>query len=516
MNLTHGRSGFVYLIGAGPGDPGLLTLKGRDCIARADVILYDYLAHHGLLTHARPETELVYAGKVGGLHNQGQEQINEMLVEKARQGKVVARLKGGDPFIFGRGGEECEALVAAGIPFEIVPGITAAVGAAAYAGIPLTHREYTASVTLVTGHEFHGKETTGIDWPSLANGTGTLVFYMGMKNLPRIAANLLENGRSPETPVALVRWGTRPEQEVLTGTLATIYQLARQRNFKAPAVTIVGEVVQLRETLRWFDNRPMFGVGVLVTRAVDQAGELQHVLEDRGAYVYSCPTIAITPPESFAELDEALGRLETFNWLIFTSANGVRVFFQRLHALGRDSRALGGCRVAAVGPKTAEGLAAYGIHPDLLPAGYHAEGLVDAFGDLEVSGLRALYPKADLARDVLVSRLTQRGMAVTAPVAYCTTLPEAVPRVILAALEERRIQCVTFTSSSTVTNLAHLVGENRLIHLLEPVAVAAIGPVTAAACRDLGLAVHIEPAEATVSALAAAVIRHFTVRLPGE
>jgi uroporphyrinogen III methyltransferase / synthase len=512
MNTKRFSKGLVYLIGAGPGDPGLITLKGRDCIARSDVILYDYLAHKGLLAFARPEAELIYAGKVGGSHNREQWQINDMLVEKALQGKVVARLKGGDPFIFGRGGEECEALVAAGIPFEIIPGITAAVGAAAYAGIPLTHRDFTTSVSLVTGHESNCKDASGIDWHSLASGTGTVVFYMGMKNLPQIVANLVNHGRPAQTPVALVRWGTRPEQEVLTGTLADIVELARRSGFKAPAVTIVGEVVRLRETLRWFDCRPLFGVGVLVTRATDQAGAFSRLLEGYGATVFECPTITIEPPENFAEVDDAIGQLAQFDWLIFTSANGVRVFFERLQTLGLDSRALGGRRIAAIGPKTAELLASHGIRPDLLPTGYHGEGLVAAFGRHAVAGMRALYPKADRAREVVVTGLTELGMAVTAPVAYRTTAPDAVPRELLAALEERRVHCATFTSASTVGNLAALLGENRLIHLLEDVAVAAIGPVTAAACRELGLRVDIEPDEATVEALTAALLDHFSSR----
>ena len=290
---------------------------------------------------ARRDAELIYAGKVGGAHNREQWQINEMLVEKAQKGKVVARLKGGDPFIFGRGGEECEALVTAGIPFEVVPGVTAAIGAAAYAGIPLTHRDFTTSVSFVTGHESSGKEVSGIDWEQLSLGSGTLVFYMGMKNLPQIAANLIVHGRASQTPVALVRWGTRPEQDVLTGTLADIAEKAQKEGFKAPAVIIVGEVVRLRDKLRWFDTRPLFGKGILVTRATDQAGDFSRLLEGYGAHVLECPTIVVTPPESFEDLDGELRTLAAYDWLIFTSVNGVRFFFERLQALGFDSRAIG-------------------------------------------------------------------------------------------------------------------------------------------------------------------------------
>ncbi len=309
---TSYKKDYVYLIGAGPGDPGLITVKGRECIARADVIMYDYLANDELLRHAKPGAELIYAGKVGGAHNREQRQINELLVAKAREGKVVARLKGGDPFVFGRGGEECEALVAAGIPFEVVPGVTAGIGAPAYAGIPLTHRHVTTSVAFVTGHEHPGKEVSEIDWERLSLGSGTVVFFMGMRNLPEIAANLIAHGRAPETPVALIRWGTRPEQEVLTGTLADIADKAGKANFKAPAITVVGEVVRLREELRWFDNRPLFGKAVLVTRAADQAGAFAGLLAGHGAHVYECPTIELVPPEDYGELDRAIRTLARF------------------------------------------------------------------------------------------------------------------------------------------------------------------------------------------------------------
>ena len=510
MTLKSEKNGYVYLIGAGPGDPGLLTLKGKECIARADIILYDYLAHKELLSFARGDAELIYAGKVGGAHNREQWQINEMLVEKAQKGKVVARLKGGDPFIFGRGGEECEALVTAGIPFEVVPGVTAAIGAAAYAGIPLTHRDFTTSVSFVTGHESSGKEVSGINWEQLALGSGTLVFYMGMKNLSQITANLIVHGRVSQTPVALVRWGTRPEQDVLTGTLADIAEKAQKEGFKAPAVVIVGEVVRLRDKLRWFDTRPLFGKGILVTRATDQAGDFSRLLEGYGAHVLECPTIVVTPPESFEDLDRELRTLAAYDWVILTSVNGVRFFFERLQALGFDSRALGSCRVAAVGSKTAEALAAHGIRPDLLPSGYHAEGIVRKFAELNVAGQKVLYPKADRARDVIPKGLAELGMEVVSPVAYQTAVPDSISREALDALEERRIHCVTFTSSSTVSNLAALVGENRLIHLLQGVAVASIGPVTSATCRELGLRIDLEPEKSTIEELTEAIVAHYS------
>ena len=501
--------GFVYLIGAGPGDPGLITVKGRDCLARAQVVLYDYLANDELLRLAPDGAELIYAGKVGGEHNREQSQINELLVEKALSGKVVARLKGGDSFIFGRGGEECEALVEAGIPFEVVPGITAGIGASCYAGIPLTHRGVTTSVAFVTGHESHGKASSEIDWEGLSLGSGTVVFYMGIKNLPHITESLMAHGRAPETPVALIRWGTRPEQEVLTGTLRDIVHKSREAGFKAPAITVVGEVVNLRESLRWFDNRPLFGRSVLVTRGADQAGEFTSKLERLGARVYGCPTIEIKPPRDYRDLDLAIRELESFDWIVFTSYNAVKYFFGRLGDLGLDTRALGRCRVCAVGPKTAAALAPFGLRADLVPRDYKAEGVVAAFATLEISGKRILFPKGDRAREVVPDELTRMGAQVTAPVAYLNETPSEIPAEALQALEERRVDCVTFTSSSTVQNLAGILGDNHFLHLMDGVLVASIGPVTSKSCRDLGLDVHLEPAEYTLDALAAQLVGHY-------
>jgi uroporphyrinogen III methyltransferase/synthase len=509
MNRKPDKKGYVYLVGAGPGDPGLITVKGRDCIGRADVIIYDYLANKGLLGYALPDTELIYAGKVGGAHNHEQWQINELLVNKAIQGNTVVRLKGGDPFVFGRGGEECEALAVAGVPFEIVPGITSGIAAPAYAGIPLTHRDFTTSVAFVTGHESHGKEASEIDWEKLSLGSGTLVFYMGIKNLAQIVENLLAHGRLPETPVALVRWGTRPEQEVLTGTLTDIVEKARKASFKPPAVTVIGEVVNLREKLRWFDNRPLSGKGILVTRSADQAGEFTRLLTGHGAHVFECPSISIIPPESYDDLDHAITSLHCFNWLIFTSYNGVKHFFHRLHALKLDSRALALCRVCAVGPKTSAALAVHGIRADLVPADYKAEGVVEAFKSLDVADKTALFPRADRARDVIPAGLRKLGMEVEAPVAYCNVTPEDLPHNVLEAMEGKRIHCAAFTSSSTVENLAAMVGENRLLHLLDGVRIASIGPITSKACRELGLQVAVEPAEHTIEALTAGIVKLF-------
>lgn len=503
------HAGQVTLIGAGPGDPGLITVRGRECMGAADVIVYDYLANAALLRHAKQGAELIYAGKIGGAHNHEQSQINDLLVKLAMEGKRVARLKGGDPFIFGRGGEECEALAAAGITFEVVPGVTAGIGAAAYAGIPLTHRQVTTSVAFVTGHEHPEKDESEIDWEKLSLGSGTVVFYMGVKNLQAITCNLTRHGRSPDTPVALVRWGTRPEQEVLIGTLADIAGQAKRAGFKAPAVTIVGEVVNLRESLRWFDNRPLFGKGFLVTRTAEQAGDFTRLLASQGAAVYECPTIKLVSPPSFDEMDGAIADLPNFDWLILTSANAVSFFFERLAASGRDSRALGGCSVCAVGPKTAAAIKEHGIIPDLVPEDYKAEGVVAEFRKRAPVGTRFLYPRADKAREVITTALADMGGVVVAPVAYCNTLPDELQSDALLALEEGRIDCVTFTSSSTVENLARMLGENRFLRLLERTAIAAIGPVTAKTCRELGLDVHISPETYTLDAMTDAIVRYF-------
>ena len=503
------QKGKVYLIGAGPGDPGLITVKGQECIARADVVIYDHLANEELLSFASADAELIYAGKVGGIHNREQRQINELLVEKALAGKVVARLKGGDPFVFGRGGEECEALADAGILFEVVPGVTAGIGAPAYAGIPLTHRDVTTSVAFVTGHEHPGKETSEIDWERLSLGSGTVVFYMGMKNLPQITENLIAHGRSPETPVALIRWGTRPEQQILIGTLVDIAGKAGKAGFKAPAIIVVGEVVKLRGKLRWFDNRPLSGRGILVTRAVEQAGEFSVMLAELGARVHECPTISIVPPDDYSELDGAIASLGGFQWLIFTSVNAVKYFFARLALQGLDTRAIGSCRVCAVGPKSAAALLSCGVKADLVPDDYKAEGVIAAFRAIDVKGKRFLFPMGDKARDVIPSGLTGLGGEVIAPVAYCNVIPAFLPDPVMLALEEKKIDCVTFTSSSTVENLCAMLGENRFLHLLEGVAVAAIGPVTARTCRDLGLEVRIEPDKYTLEALSEAMVKYF-------
>lgn len=501
-------NGIVYLVGAGPGDPTLITLRGVECLKSADVVVYDYLANEQLLSHAPDAAERIYAGKIGGRHNQCQDEINNLLAAKAAAGKVVVRLKGGDPFVFGRGGEECEALREAGIPFEVVPGVTAAVGASAYSGIPLTHRDITASVAFVTGHEGE-KNESNIDWDRLSLGGGTVVFYMGVSTLRRNMQRLVEHGRSNTTPVALVRWATTDCQQVLVGTLADIADRAEECGFKPPAITIVGEVVALREKLQWFEKRPLCGKKIVVTRAAEQAGEFTTKLALHGATVLECPTIRLVAPESWQLLDLAIRELPDYDWLVLTSVNAVRFFFQRLDTLGLDARALTGCRICAVGPKTAAEVRSFGIKPELVPTDYKAEGVVDEFSRLDMHGSRVLFPRADKARDVIPRELKRMGAHVDSPVVYRNIFPDRLPPETLFALEKRSVDCITFTSSSTVQNLAAMMGEEMMLDMLKGVVVASIGPITSKSCRDLGLKVDIEPQSYTLDALVEALEAHF-------
>jgi len=509
--MTNGdavKKGKAYLVGAGPGDPGLLTLKGRDVLGLADVVIYDYLANEAFLEYAPPHAERIYVGKKGGDHTMTQEAINRLLVEKARD-RIVVRLKGGDPFVFGRGGEEAQELAAAGIDFEIVPGVTAAVAVPAYAGIPLSHRDYASSMAFITGHERadgappEGKE--GIDWGKLSSGIGTLVFFMGVKNLPEIATRLMEHGRSPQTPVAVIRWGTTPEQRTVTGTLADIVDKVREAALKPPAVIVVGDVVRLRESLNWFETKPLFGKTVLVTRAREQASDFRKALEERGARCVEFPTIAITPPASWDPLDAALASLDRYDWLIFTSVNGVRFFMDRLWAAGRDVRALAGIRLAAIGPKTAESLEGMGLRLDVVPEEYRAESLLEALGEEAVRGRRFLLPRAAQARDVLPQTLRRWGADVDVVPAYETVPAGKGADRVAAMLERGEIHVVTFTASSTVRFFVQALADRDVPKLLEKTVVACIGPITADTARSLGIHPAVIADEYTIPGLVRAL-----------
>lgn len=502
----------VYLLGAGPGDPGLLTLKARDVLAAADVVIYDALANDSLLGHARPDAELIYVGKVAGNHALPQREINALLVRKAKEGKVVARLKGGDPYIFGRGGEEAEELLAAGVPFEEVPGISSTIAAPAYAGIPLTHRDFASSVTIITGHENPDKPGSVHNWQALARSASTLVFVMGMKNLPDIVRNLLDAGMDPQTPAALVYRGATPRQRSLTAALRDLPQAAREAHFTNPAVIVVGKVVSLHDKLNWFEQKPLLGKSIVVTRAREQASGLAGGLAELGAEVIQCPTIEIRPLPEYAALDAAVARLADYAWLIFTSVNGVRHFWLRLEAAGKDSRALGPCKVAAIGPATADALLARGIRPDFVPERYVAEGVVEGLLAREggqLAGRRMLLPRAAKARDVLPVELGKAGALVDVLPAY-ETIPAAGRRgAVLERLEEGSLSCVTFGSSSTVENFLSLIPAEKLKEHPET-RLAAIGPITARTLREHGLEAHIQPEEYTIPALVKTITDYFT------
>jgi len=500
--------GKVFLVGAGPGDPGLFTLRGVECLSRAEVVVYDYLASPKLLDYAPPEAERIYVGKQAGKHTLSQEEINRLIVARAQAGCVVVRLKGGDPFVFGRGGEEALALAAAGVPFEVVPGVTSVVAVPAYAGIPLTHRDYTSGVAIFTGHEGAEKAESSLDWEKIAGLPATLVFLMGVGNLKGIAQRLMQYGRSPKTPVACIQWGTTPRQRTVVGTLADIGRVAEEAGLRPPAVIVVGEVVRLRERLDWFSRRPLSGRRIVVTRAREQASALSSQLSALGAEVLEVPTIKIEPPESYAALDEAVSRLAEYDWVVFTSVNGVECFFQRVWALGKDVRIFAGVKVCAIGPATAGRLEDLGLRPDFMPREYRAEGIVAGLGD-RVSGLRVLIPRAEEARQVLPEELARAGAEVTVVAAYRTVRTDSGKAELIAALEEGSVAAITFTSSSTVRNLLELLGRERL-DLLSGVVLASIGPITSRTLAEWGLQADVQPEEYTIPALVEALVRWFT------
>lgn len=496
----------VALVGAGPGDPGLLTLRGRELLERAEVVIYDYLANPALLDFVPPAAERIYVGKKSGEDPAYQENINALLLEKARAGKLVVRLKGGDPFIFGRGGEEAEALRAAGIPYEVVPGVTAGYAVPAYAGIPITHREVTSTVAFVTGHADPESPESPVRWEKLATATGTLVLYMAWRNLGAIARKLIECGRAPQTPVAVIRWGTTPLQEAVTGTLADIAARVAERGLKPPTVTVVGEVVSLRDTLAWFERLPLFGQRIVVTRARRQAGALVRGLRERGALPIELPTIELRDPESFEPLDRAVRELECYDWLVFTSANSVAKFFARMEAAGRDARAIRG-RLCAIGPATAEELGRHGLLADRVAAEYRAEGVLEALAGEALAGRRVLIPRAAVARDLLPRELEARGARADVVDAYRTVAPEIAPETLRRLVPqafggsgETGADLITFTSSSTAENCP---AELRAIPA------ASIGPITTETARKLGFRVVVEAREYTVDGLLAALERYF-------
>jgi uroporphyrinogen III methyltransferase/synthase len=497
------RSGTVYLVGAGPGDPGLLTVRGRDILSQADAVVYDRLANPLFLHLARPDAVLIDVGKVVGRHAMTQEEINRTLVEQARLGRSVCRLKGGDPFVFGRGGEEALECRAAGIPFEVVPGVTSSIAAGAYAGIPVTHRNVATSFAVITGHENPDKPETQVDWPGLARGADTLVFLMGIGNLPEITAQLIKHGRDAETPAAVVQWGTWPCQKVLVGTLADIAEQVAAAGLKPPAVTIVGHVAALRESLCWFENRPLFGRRIVVTRSRTQASDLTERLAELGAEPIELPVIAIAARDVSERVSALLADGVPYDWLVFTSTNAVELFCDALWAAGADSRALAGCRLGAVGSATAEALRSRGLRADFVPTSFSAADFTAQFPD--TAGARVLFPCAAAAGETIVAELTAHGARVDALPLYDTVADALDVDAVRARFAAGEVEAVTFTSSSTVRNFRTLLPDVPL----DGLCLAAIGPKTAETMAELGLAVSLTAPASRLDSLVEALVSWF-------
>jgi uroporphyrinogen III methyltransferase/synthase len=484
----------VYLVGAGPGDPGLITVKGRQILERADSILYDHLANDRLLDLAPPQAERVYVGKKRSAHEFSQEEISQMLIDRARRGWTVVRLKGGDPFIFGRGGEEIEALAGAGIPFEVVPGVTVPLGVAAYTGVPLTHRAHTSAVTFVTGHNVEA-----IDWNRIG-ASETIVLFMGLVNFPAIARELIAHGRAPSTPAMAVRWATRPDQETIAGTLEDLPGRIAERELKPPATIVIGEVVALRERFNWYERLPLFGRRIAITRDRRQAAELAAPLEALGAETLLLPLIEIREAADPGPLDQAIARLDSYDWLIFTSVNGVRYFVDRLDRSAFDLRSLK-AKICAIGPATRAAVEALHLKVDRMPEEYVAESLVEAFAADDLSCRRILLPRAAVARDLVPSELMRRGATVDVVEAYRTAIPENAAQRAREVLA-RKPHWIAFTSSSTVNNFVEAAGAEAL----SGVKIASIGPITSATVREHDLQVDAEANPHTTAGLVQAII----------
>jgi uroporphyrinogen III methyltransferase/synthase len=504
--VTEGK---VFLVGAGPGDTGLITVRGKQLIDSADAVVYDALANTALLPPGTRETgtpELYYVGKRGGAKNTvTQEEINALLVKLAREGKRVVRLKGGDPFVFGRGSEEAQALNDSSVSFEVVPGVTAGIAAPAYAGIPVTHRTLATSVTFVTGHEDPAKPGTQTNWTALAKAGGTIVLYMGVKTLAGISTALIEGGLPGEIPTAAIQWGTHARQRTVVATLETIAAKAEEQNLTAPVITVIGWSVVLRDELNWFEQRPLFGKRIVVTRATQQAAILSEKLREVGADVIEMPATQIERLD-LDPLRGAIDSISDYQWLVFTSQNAVAIFWEQLLGRGKDSRALAGLKIAAVGPATAGALLEHGIAVDVIPQRFVAEGLLEMLRDRDdVAGSEALYVTAEGARDLLPAGLREMGATVTILDIY-RSIPDGLGAETLArAIEAGRVDLATFTSGSAVRGYIEAVGDELALK----VPAASIGPQTSEALREAGIEVKVEAEESTIDGLVAAVMRAF-------
>lgn len=501
------KKGKVYLVGAGPGDPGLFTLKGVECLTAADVVVHDHLISNFILDHAPAAAEKIYVGKIGGSHHVEQDEINQLLISLARRGKTVVRLKGGDPYILGRGGEEAVSLRDAGIPYEVVPGITSAVAVPAYAGIPVTQRGLSSSLTILTGHEDPTKRGSHIRWDMLARSGSTLVILMGMQNLRSITRLLLKHGMKAGTPVAVIRDGTLPTQFTITGTLKNIAQKAAASGMTAPAVIVIGRVVEVRRDLRWFEVFPLFGKRVLVTRAGSQAGGLEKLLLRRGAQPVRFSSIEIRPIRAKQQLDKCISHLNEYDWLAFTSANGVHAFFHRMSEMQKDTRALAGLRIGSIGTMTARALNTYGITADYIPAVHTGKGFLKDLRNADIKGKRFLLPRADIADDEITEGLRKLGARVDEVAVYHTVRPRGNLSRLKDLLLPGKLDVITFTSSSTVTNLLAGLSAEEIKQIKAKI--ACIGPKTAATVVKAGLKAHILAKEQTMAGLIEAVEEYF-------
>ncbi|MGE0789695.1 MAG: uroporphyrinogen-III C-methyltransferase [Sandaracinaceae bacterium] len=505
--------GKVYLIGAGPGDPELITLRGRRRLAEADLVLYDALIHPDVLGYARADAERVFVGKRAGHPSERQHRIDERMLEAARAGRVVARLKGGDPFLFGRGSEEAEHLFLAGIPFEVVPGVPSPVAATAYAGITLTHREHSSSVAYVTATESREKDESSHDWGKLATATSTLVIFMGMRKLASLMQLLVDHGRSPDAPAAVVQWASLPAQRTVIGTVGDIAERAADAGLGLPALTIVGEVVAHREALRWFEGRPLFGKRVLVTRPEHQQASVSQLLADEGAEAVRAAAIRIEGPSDPGPLRDAVADARAYRWVVFTSANGVAAFFGEVDRQGLDARILGAARVAAIGPATQDALRARGVRADVMPDEFVGEGAAEAViaADPDLRGARVLLPRAEVARMALPDRLREVGAEVDVVSAYRTVSATAEDAARIRELvTTAQVDVLTFTSPSTVREVAAALGDAEPALLTGDLVVACIGPVTAQAAKERGWPVHVVADDYTAEGLVAALRAYYT------
>jgi uroporphyrinogen III methyltransferase/synthase len=492
--------GKVYLVGAGPGDAKLITLRGLELIQKADVIIYDFLVNKELLGFARPDAEIIYVGKQASKHELPQGDINTLIASKAKGKGIIVRLKGGDPFIFGRGGEEAQVLAEEQVPFEIVPGITSAISVPAYAGIPLTHRDFASTVAFITGHEDEKKTESAIRWDELATGPDTLVFLMGVKNLKTIKNRLIAGGRNPDTMACLIQWGTLPKQKVVIGKLNEIDVVAKKAGIRPPAIILVGNVVNLRSQLQWFEQRPLFGRKIAITRAPHQSLKLGELLTEKGAEVLYCPTIHIRPIQPNKRLTQAIDSIHEYFCIIFTSTNAVSLFFATLHASGKDARALAGIKILPIGQATASLLESKGIIPDYMPGTFTSEGIVEVLETMEIRDRRFLLPRAEEARDIIVTFIKNHGGTCDVIPIYRATLPKQT-----TPLSEKP-DITTFTSSSTAKNFVTLYGKDALKNTI----IASIGPVTSRTLNDLGFKAHIEAKRYDIPGLVEAIEEYVT------